>query len=100
MRNVLAKMKEHVGEYKKYQNYLERVIVETGEFQSIAEIFNRYETLIEARSLLSEHQDKNLQTLEETGTDIVNAFTYVTFISFLLAARKGKDATVFSCSTI
>ncbi|XP_053973599.1 uncharacterized protein LOC128887511 [Hylaeus anthracinus] len=70
MKDVREKMKEHVGEYKKYQNYLEKVITDTGEFQSISEIFNRYETLIEARLILSEHQDKNLQTLEETGTEI------------------------------
>ncbi|XP_043253343.1 cilia- and flagella-associated protein 73 [Colletes gigas] len=68
--NVREKMKEYVEKHKKYQNYLERVILETGEFQSINEIFNRYETLIEARLILSEHQDKNLQALEETGTEI------------------------------
>lgn len=73
MKNVRNKMKKYVEEYKKYQNYLERVINETGEFHSISEIFNRYETLIEARSILSVHQDKNLQALEETGTEIVNA---------------------------
>ncbi|XP_076641836.1 coiled-coil domain-containing protein 42 homolog [Halictus rubicundus] len=70
MKNIRDKMKKYVQDYKKYQNYLERVINETGEFLSISEIFNRYETLIEARSILSVHQDKNLQTLEETGTEI------------------------------
>ncbi|XP_076237064.1 coiled-coil domain-containing protein 42 homolog [Calliopsis andreniformis] len=68
--NVRESMKKHVGEYKKYQNYLERVVAETGEFQSIAEVFNRYETLMEARKILAVHQDQHLQMLEETGTEI------------------------------
>lgn len=72
MTSVREKMKKHVEEYKKYQTYLERVIAETGEFQSISEIFNRYETLLEARMVLSEHQDKNLQKLEDMGAEIVN----------------------------
>lgn len=70
LKDVREKMKKHVGLYKKYQTYLERVLVETGEFQSIGEIFNRYETLIEARSILSDQQNKNLATLEETGVEI------------------------------
>ncbi|KOC64934.1 Coiled-coil domain-containing protein 42 like protein [Habropoda laboriosa] len=70
MNDVREMMKRYVGEYKKYQNYLEKVVAETGEFNSISEIFNRYETLIEARTILSEHQDKNLELLEERGTEI------------------------------
>lgn len=71
MESVRDKMQRYVEEYKKYQNYLNRVVVETDEFQSINEIFNRYETLVEARQALSDHQDKNLQLLEEKGTEIV-----------------------------
>lgn len=71
MRGVRDKMQRYVGEYKKYQNYLDRVVIETGEFQSINEIFNRYETLVEARQALSDHQDRNLHMLEEKGTKIV-----------------------------
>ncbi|XP_050457372.1 coiled-coil domain-containing protein 42 like-2-like [Cataglyphis hispanica] len=70
MESVHDKMQQYVGEYKKYQNYLDRVINETKEFQSIKEIFNRYETLIEARQALSDHQDRNLQLLEQKGTEI------------------------------
>lgn len=71
MRNVRDKMQRYVGEYRKYQNYLDRVVSETGEFQSINEIFNRYETLVEARQALSDQQDRNLQMLEDKGTEIV-----------------------------
>ncbi|XP_039305247.1 coiled-coil domain-containing protein 42 homolog [Solenopsis invicta] len=70
MRDIRDKMQQYVGEYRKYQNYLDRVVNETGEFQSINEIFNRYETLIEARQALSDHQDRNLQMLEDKGTEI------------------------------
>ncbi|XP_012346581.1 coiled-coil domain-containing protein 42 like-2-like isoform X2 [Apis florea] len=70
MYDVRDRMKKHVQEYQKYSHYLDRVIAETGEFQSIADIFNRYETLIEARSVLTEHQDKNLHLLEERGTEM------------------------------
>lgn len=71
MEDVRDKMQRYVEEYRKYQNYLDRVVNEMGEFQSINEIFNRYETLIEARQALSDHQDKNLQLLEHKGTEIV-----------------------------
>ncbi|XP_012138285.1 coiled-coil domain-containing protein 42 like-2 [Megachile rotundata] len=70
MKEVRDKMKTHVEEYRKYQTYLDKVINDTSEFQSIAEIFNRYETLMEARTILSEHQDKNLQILEERGAEL------------------------------
>ncbi|EFN78886.1 Coiled-coil domain-containing protein 42 like-2 [Harpegnathos saltator] len=70
MRGVLDQMKNYTDIYKKYQNYLERVVNETGEFQSINDIFNRYETLVEARQALSDHQDRNLQMLEDKGTEI------------------------------
>ncbi|EGI64994.1 PREDICTED: coiled-coil domain-containing protein 42 like-2 [Acromyrmex echinatior] len=70
MRDVRDKMQQFVGEYRKYQNYLERVMNETDEFQTINEIFNRYETLIETRQTLSDRQDKNLQMLEEKGIKI------------------------------
>jgi len=71
MIGVRDKMQRFVGEYRKYQNYLDKVVNETGEFQSINEIFNRYETLVETRQTLSDQQDKNLQMLEEKGTKIV-----------------------------
>ncbi|KAG5332024.1 CCD42 protein, partial [Acromyrmex charruanus] len=70
MRDVRDKMQRSVGEYKKYQNYLESVMIETDEFQSINEIFNRYETLLETRQTLSDRQDRNLQMLEEKGIKI------------------------------
>lgn len=71
MKEVRNKMQRYVEEYKKYQNYLERAVNETGEFQSINDIFNRYETLFEARQALSDQQDKNLQLLEDKGIEIV-----------------------------
>ena len=71
MIGVRDKMQRFVGEYRKYQNYLDKVVNETGEFQSINEIFNRYETLVETRQTLSDQQDQNLQMLEEKGTKIV-----------------------------
>jgi len=71
MKEVRDKMQRYVEEYKKYQNYLDRVVNETNEFQSINDIFNRYETLLEARQALSDHQDRNLQLLEDKGTEIV-----------------------------
>ncbi|KAL6259066.1 hypothetical protein P5V15_008987 [Pogonomyrmex californicus] len=70
MKDVCEKMERYVKEYKKYQNYLDRVVNETNEFQSINEIFNRYETLVEARQALSDRQDKNLQMLEDKGAEI------------------------------
>lgn len=70
MRHVRDKMQRYVEEYRKYQNYLDRVVYETGEFQSINDIFNRYETLVETRQSLSDLQDRNLQMLEEKGSEI------------------------------
>ncbi|KAI4477482.1 hypothetical protein M0804_012599 [Polistes exclamans] len=70
MKGMCEKMQKHVEIYRKYQNYLERVVNETGSFQSITEIFQRYESLIEAKASLSEDQDKNIQFLEETETNI------------------------------
>lgn len=79
MREVMDKMKRYTDMYKKYQNYLERVVNETGEFQSINDIFNRYETLVEARQALSDHQDMNLQMLEDKGTEIVRACRFKSY---------------------
>ncbi|KAK2581932.1 hypothetical protein KPH14_002384 [Odynerus spinipes] len=70
MSGVCEKMRNHVEIYKKYQSYLERVVNETGRFQSIADIFQRYEALVEARASLSEDQDKNIQMLEDTEMEI------------------------------
>jgi DNA polymerase I-like protein with 3'-5' exonuclease and polymerase domains len=82
MKEVRDKMQRYVEEYKKYQNYLDRVVNETGEFQSINEIFNRYETLLEARQALSDHQDRNLQLLEDKGTEIVYTQIYCLLSEF------------------
>lgn len=73
MEKVRDKMQGYVEQYKPFQQYLETV-VETGEFQSIAEIFNRYETLIAARTALMETQDDNLHTLEKTSAELVSNF--------------------------
>lgn len=94
MNDVRDRMKKYVKEYKKYHDYLDRVIVETGEFHSIFEIFNRYETLIEARTILSEHQDKNLEILEERGTEMVIFLRYILLV-FHLYLYNGKDAYLF-----
>lgn len=81
MREVRDKMQRYVEEYKKYQNYLDRVVIETGEFQLISDIFNRYETLLEARQALSDHQDRNLQLLEDKGAEIVNTRLIVYYLN-------------------
>ncbi|XP_014476807.1 PREDICTED: coiled-coil domain-containing protein 42 homolog [Dinoponera quadriceps] len=70
MREVLDKMKRYTDVHKKYQYYLENVVNDTGEFQSINDIFNRYETLVEARQTLRDRQDTNLQILEDKGAEI------------------------------
>lgn len=75
------KIKSYVNEYKKYQNYLERVVRETNEFEAIPEIFNRYETLVEAKEVLSESQDQSLAVLEEASTNMVSLILF--FILFI-----------------
>ncbi|XP_023289087.1 coiled-coil domain-containing protein 42 like-2 [Orussus abietinus] len=70
MKEIRDNMQQHIKKYKIYQTFLERVVSETGQFQSIADIFNRYETLVEAKEALSENQDKKLQVLETTGTEM------------------------------
>ncbi|XP_001605965.2 coiled-coil domain-containing protein 42 homolog [Nasonia vitripennis] len=69
LEKVRDKMQNYVEEYKPFQQYLETVL-ETKEFQSIAEIFNRYETLIAARTTLVQNQDDNLQALENTTAQL------------------------------
>ncbi|KAJ8683020.1 hypothetical protein QAD02_018812 [Eretmocerus hayati] len=69
MEQVRDKMKGFVREYKPYQDYLE-TLLDTKEFQSINEIFNRYDTLIHARLALMENQAHNLHTLEQTGVQL------------------------------
>lgn len=94
---ALDKMQHYVEKYKKFQNYLERVVNETGEFQSITEIFNRYETLVEARQALSDHQDRNLQLLESKGSEIV-IFSF----GFTRNSHANIPSTnfIFNCLTI
>ena len=75
------KMKTYVNAYKMYQNFLERVVKETNEFQSIPEIFNRYETLAEAKEVLAESQDHSLAVLEEASTNMVSFI--IIFIIFI-----------------
>ncbi|XP_046837534.1 coiled-coil domain-containing protein 42 homolog [Vespa crabro] len=70
MKGIREKMEKYVGKYKKYQDYLERVISETKQFRSIIEIFERYENLIEVKKSLSEQQEKNIELLEETEAEI------------------------------
>lgn len=69
---IRDKMQKYVKEYKQAQNYLEHVVHETGEFKSITDILNRYDSLLEARQTLSEHQDKSLKALEEIGINTVS----------------------------
>lgn len=70
MEKVRNKMKEYVEFYKPFQKYLETV-VETNQFQTIAEVFNRYETLVDARLTLHKNQDECLHKLEKTTTQFV-----------------------------
>lgn len=101
MNDIRDRMKKHVEEYKKYQHYLEKVVAESGEFNSISDIFNRYETLIEARIILSEHQDKNLEILEERGTEMVNIllnyiYDLLVFHFIIVQEKKGKYLFLYS----
>ncbi|XP_063987511.1 coiled-coil domain-containing protein 42 homolog isoform X2 [Diachasmimorpha longicaudata] len=70
MTRVRDKMQRYVKDYKMAQNYLEKVISETGEFQSISDIFNRFESLVEARKTLTMNQDENLNALAKTSTEM------------------------------
>nr|XP_050868730.1 cilia- and flagella-associated protein 73 [Vespula vulgaris] len=70
MKGIRDKMQKYVGIYKKYQDYLERVISETRRFRSITEIFERYENLIEVKESLSKQQEKNIELLEESEAEI------------------------------
>jgi len=70
-------MQQYVKEYSKFQIYLEKVVTETSELQSVNEIFNRYDTLIEVREVLSNQQDENLRLLEERGSEIVKSILIV-----------------------
>ncbi|XP_074110792.1 coiled-coil domain-containing protein 42 homolog [Cotesia typhae] len=67
---IRDKMQKYVKNYRPAQSYLESVVNEIGEFQSISQIFNRYENLMEVRQNVAEHQDKNLHTLEEIGIEM------------------------------
>lgn len=71
MEEIKKNMEKHVSDYGMYQEYLERVITETAQFQSISEILTRYECLSEARKELSKRQDENLQALEDASTEMV-----------------------------
>lgn len=79
MKGIRDKMQKYVGIYKKYQDYLERVISETRRFRSITEIFERYENLIEVKESLSKQQEKNIELLEESEAEIVY---YIDFFFF------------------
>ncbi|XP_011310181.1 coiled-coil domain-containing protein 42 homolog [Fopius arisanus] len=70
MTAVRDKMQKYVKDYKNAQSYLEKVISETGEFQSISDIFNRFESLVEARKTLTMNQDENLNALGNTSTEM------------------------------
>lgn len=71
MKEVKKMMEKYVADYGMYQDYLEKVISETAQFESISQILTRYECLTEARKELSERQDQNLQALEDASTEMV-----------------------------
>lgn len=77
MTEIRDKMQHYVKEYRGAQDYLETVVKEIKEFQSIGDIFNRYESLLEARRTLSKQQDKNLQILEDTGIEMVFIYNII-----------------------
>jgi hypothetical protein len=70
LETVRYKMKECVKKYQPFEQYMENVL-RTSEFNSIAEIFNRYETLIEAKKSLERSQNDSLHTLENTSVQLV-----------------------------
>ncbi|XP_008545275.1 coiled-coil domain-containing protein 42 homolog [Microplitis demolitor] len=67
---IRDKMQKYVKDYNSSQIYLESVVNKIEEFQSINQIFNRYESLMEVRQNLAEHQNKDLHTLEEIGIEM------------------------------
>ncbi|XP_012266751.2 coiled-coil domain-containing protein 42 homolog [Athalia rosae] len=71
MKDIKENMEKHVADYGMFQDYLEKVISETSQFETISEILTRYECLTEARKELSERQDQNLQALEDASTEMV-----------------------------
>ncbi|XP_034943698.1 coiled-coil domain-containing protein 42 homolog [Chelonus insularis] len=68
--SVCDKMQESIEYFKRGKNYLERVVNETGEFSSINDIFNRYESLMEARQTHVDSQDKNFEQIEGIGNQM------------------------------
>lgn len=69
-------MQKYVKDYNSSQIYLESVVNKIEEFQSINQIFNRYESLMEVRQNLAEHQNKDLHTLEEIGIEMVFIYCF------------------------
>jgi hypothetical protein len=50
---------------------MQRVLAETKEFATVSDILNRFETLTAARKKLTEHQSRELVTLENTHNSVV-----------------------------
>ncbi|XP_011496652.1 PREDICTED: coiled-coil domain-containing protein 42A [Ceratosolen solmsi marchali] len=62
LETIRYKMQNYVEKYKSFQQYMETVL-KTSEFTSIAEIFNRYETLIDIRETIEKNQSRKLHAL-------------------------------------
>jgi hypothetical protein len=54
-----------------HQDYLNSVVADTEEFNTVFDILNRYETLNDARVELIEQQEKDLAMLENARTSMV-----------------------------
>jgi hypothetical protein len=50
---------------------MQRVLAETKQFATVSDILNRFETLTAARKKLTEHQRRELVTLENTHNSVV-----------------------------
>lgn len=64
-------MIECVEKLKPYQYFLEDVIKDSSQFQTISDIFDRYDVLMEMRESLMDHQERTLQKMENNNLRIV-----------------------------
>ncbi|KAK3933336.1 Coiled-coil domain-containing protein 42-like protein [Frankliniella fusca] len=65
LEQIKETMERHVGEYRIYQDFLQRVVAECKEFTSVHDILDRYDTLAATRAQLAARQDADLHALEE-----------------------------------
>ncbi|XP_071447973.1 coiled-coil domain-containing protein 42 homolog [Hetaerina americana] len=65
-----AVMLAKVNEFKMYEEYLQKVIDTYPEFNSIDDVLNRYESLVETRGKLKRLQETNINLVEKIRKDV------------------------------